>query len=283
MAQYGVGTRTSGGIPVRKSPSTLNTLASVLQASPESDALSILGRLLDSLPIGFHVTACGGEFRIIYANRAWERWLGAENLPAAGKTLGELFRSAEQATVLELMRQVCRSARPEHLKGFEFGDLRAQRLGKAEVRRWDWEIYPLSGPGGEVTHLLNVVMDAGEPSPKRTRTSEADRLAQNRQREAASGVLRIFGVAPEQSSRKSEEKLTKREGEVAELLARGFTNAAIGRHLNVTSATVSSHVAHILAKLGFRSRAQVAAWTVARHLAGRAPGQRQAQVDQQDR
>ena len=120
-----------------------------------------------------------------------------------------------------------------------------------------------------MTHLLNVVMDSAEPVPRRTRPSQEDRLAQNRKREAASGVLRIFGVAPDQPSRKPEEQLTERETEVAELMARGMTNAAIGRELNVSSATVSSHVAHILAKLGFRSRAQVAAWTVARHLAGR--------------
>jgi DNA-binding NarL/FixJ family response regulator len=128
---------------------------------------------------------------------------------------------------------------------------------------------------------LNVVMDAGEPSPRKTRPSEADRLAQNRQREVASGVLRIFGVAPEQSRGRREEELTEREAEVAELMARGFTNAAIAGQLNVSSATVSSHVAHILAKLGFRSRAQVAAWTVARHLAGRPPAQKTSQVDQQ--
>jgi DNA-binding CsgD family transcriptional regulator len=253
----------------------------VLQASPESDALTILGRLLDSLPIGFHVTDCLGDFRIIYANRAWERWLGKDDLPVAGKTLGELFASAEQASVLELMREVCRSATPQHLKNFEFGNLGAPGQGKPEVHRWNWEIYPLSGPGGEVTHLLNVVMDAGEPSPRKTRPSEADRLAQNRQREVASGVLRIFGVAPEQSRGRREEELTEREAEVAELMARGFTNAAIAGQLNVSSATVSSHVAHILAKLGFRSRAQVAAWTVARHLAGRPPAQKTSQVDQQ--
>jgi len=36
---------------VPNSESTLQPLADVLQASPESDALVILGRLLDSLPI----------------------------------------------------------------------------------------------------------------------------------------------------------------------------------------------------------------------------------------
>ena len=54
--------------------------------------------------------------------------------------------------------------------------------------------------------------------------------------------------------------------QVADLLAMGFTNGAIADHLKLSPATVSSHVAHILSKLGFRSRAQVAAWIVRRRL-----------------
>lgn len=256
-----------GPSQVQKSQSALYALASVLRASPESDALVILGRLLDSLPVGFHVSDCGGEFHVVYANRVWERWLAADKLPVAGKTLGELFPSAEQAGVLQLMREVCATAQPKHLKGFEFRELGVLARGKlGETSRWDWEIYPLSGPSGKVTHLLNVVMDVSEPSPKRGRLSKEDRQAENRRREQASGVLRIFGLAPDSPGTKREEKLSQRESEVAELLAMGFTNGGIADRLKVSSATVSSHVAHILSKLGFRSRAQVAAWVVGHRL-----------------
>lgn len=252
---------------MQKSKSTLQALASVLRASPESDALVILGRLLDSLPVGFHVSDCGGEFHVVYANRVWERWLAPDKLPVAGKTLGELFPSAEQAGVLELMRQVCATAQPKHLKGFEFRELGMVARGKlGETSRWDWEIYPLSDPAGHVTHLLNVVMDVSEPSPRKGRLSKEDRQAQNRRREEASGVLRIFGLAPDTGDERRRERLSAREYQVAELLAMGFTNAAIGAQLNVSPTTVSSHVAHILSKLGFRSRAQVAAWFVGRRL-----------------
>jgi DNA-binding CsgD family transcriptional regulator len=252
---------------VQKSKSTLHALADVLQASPESDALVILGRLLDSLPIGFHVSDCGGAFHILYANRVWERWLGREKLPVAGKTLAELFPSAERAGVLKLMRDVCTTAQPKHLKGFEFRELGLIERGKrGETSRWDWEIYPLSGPTGDVTHLLNVIMDVSEHKPKKTGQSKEDRQAENRRREQASGVLRIFGLAPDTRPGRGGEALTEREYQVAELLAMGFTNAALGQHLKVSPATVSSHVAHILAKLGFRSRAQVAAWVVGRRL-----------------
>jgi non-specific serine/threonine protein kinase len=55
---------------------------------------------------------------------------------------------------------------------------------------------------------------------------------------------------------------------VATLIARGYTNPRIARELTIARPTVATHVAHILAKLHFRSRAQVAAW-VARELTER--------------
>jgi DNA-binding CsgD family transcriptional regulator len=252
---------------LQKSDSTLHALAAVLQASPESDALVILGRLLDSLPIGFHVSDCGGAFHVLYANQVWERWLGRKKLPVTGKTLGELFPSAEQAGVLEIMREVCMTGQPKHLRSFEFRELGIVKRSKpGETSRWDWEIYPLSSPTGEVTHLLNVIMEVSEPKPRQSGPSKQGRQAENLRREEASGVLRIFGVAPDKGADPGAEKLSEREKQVAELLAMGFTNAAVGRHLNVSPATVSSHVAHILSKLRFRSRAQVAAWVVGRRL-----------------
>jgi DNA-binding CsgD family transcriptional regulator len=57
--------------------------------------------------------------------------------------------------------------------------------------------------------------------------------------------------------------LTAREREVASLIARGFTNRQIAEALVITPWTAASHVEHILRKLGFRTRAEVAAWAVA--------------------
>ena len=58
--------------------------------------------------------------------------------------------------------------------------------------------------------------------------------------------------------------LTPREREVAELLSAGLTNRQIADRLMVTARTVDTHVGHILAKLGFTSRAQIAAWSARR-------------------
>ena len=62
--------------------------------------------------------------------------------------------------------------------------------------------------------------------------------------------------------------LTPRELEVAALIARGQSNKAIAAELVISPATVARHVANIMSKLGFRSRAQIAAWITSRALLG---------------
>ncbi|MCT9932326.1 LuxR C-terminal-related transcriptional regulator [Planotetraspora sp. A-T 1434] len=54
--------------------------------------------------------------------------------------------------------------------------------------------------------------------------------------------------------------LTAREREIAELIAQGLSNKEIAAALVVAQRTAEGHVEHILAKLGFTSRAQIAAW-----------------------
>jgi DNA-binding CsgD family transcriptional regulator len=54
--------------------------------------------------------------------------------------------------------------------------------------------------------------------------------------------------------------LAKREVEVARLIAEGMSNKQIGLRLFISEATVASHVRHIMDKLGFNSRSQIAVW-----------------------
>jgi non-specific serine/threonine protein kinase len=62
--------------------------------------------------------------------------------------------------------------------------------------------------------------------------------------------------------------LTRREREIAALVATGLTNREIAGQLYLSVRTVEVHVDHILSKLGFRTRTQLAAWM---HQEGLAP------------
>jgi predicted ATPase/DNA-binding SARP family transcriptional activator/DNA-binding CsgD family transcriptional regulator len=60
------------------------------------------------------------------------------------------------------------------------------------------------------------------------------------------------------------ERLTRREREVALLVARGLTNRQIASELSVSQSTANNHVARILRKLELRSRTQIATWITER-------------------
>ena len=63
-----------------------------------------------------------------------------------------------------------------------------------------------------------------------------------------------------QRRRPGDEPLTRREREIAAMIARGLTNREIAAKLYVGERTVESHVRNALQKLGFVSRSQIAAW-----------------------
>jgi DNA-binding NarL/FixJ family response regulator len=55
--------------------------------------------------------------------------------------------------------------------------------------------------------------------------------------------------------------LTRREGEIAALIARGLTNRQIAAALHISERTAENHVQHILTKLGLHTRTQIALWS----------------------
>jgi DNA-binding NarL/FixJ family response regulator len=54
------------------------------------------------------------------------------------------------------------------------------------------------------------------------------------------------------------ERLTEREREVLALIARGMRNSEIAGELYLSQATVKTHVARLLRKMGLRDRTQAA-------------------------
>ena len=136
--------------------------------------------------------------------------------------------------------------------------LAAQLLGAAETVR--------TGAGASVIAFLAPLLAQAEESAMATIGAskfEAEfRAGKRLSRAAAIGLAlgepaHAAAVASEDPGR---ELLGKRETEVARLVAEGLSNKQIGVRLFISERTVDGHVRSILNKLGFNSRAQIAAW-----------------------
>jgi predicted ATPase/DNA-binding SARP family transcriptional activator/DNA-binding CsgD family transcriptional regulator len=84
--------------------------------------------------------------------------------------------------------------------------------------------------------------------------------------EYALGVEEPVPPAASAASRRAPDALTRREREVATLVAQGLTNRRIAAQLMISERTVGNHVGKILRKLGLRSRVRIAAWVVEQQL-----------------
>jgi DNA-binding NarL/FixJ family response regulator len=71
-----------------------------------------------------------------------------------------------------------------------------------------------------------------------------------------------------QTAAKAPSALTRREREIAALIAQGLSNREIASALVIAQRTAEGHVERILAKLGFTSRAQIAAWAAEQRANG---------------
>lgn len=69
----------------------------------------------------------------------------------------------------------------------------------------------------------------------------------------------------------AEARLTTREREIMQYLARGQSNKEIARQLDVAESTVKIHVQNIMKKLNLSSRVQIAVYAVEHGLSGAAP------------
>jgi DNA-binding NarL/FixJ family response regulator len=82
--------------------------------------------------------------------------------------------------------------------------------------------------------------------------------------EGGAGEKAEAAAAP-QASATGAGSLTRREREVAMLLAEGLSNREIADRLVISLRTAETHVDHILGKLGLTSRALVASWVAEHH------------------
>jgi ATP/maltotriose-dependent transcriptional regulator MalT len=94
-----------------------------------------------------------------------------------------------------------------------------------------------------------------------------DTLHENFRRRAIDMIPPVRPLTPGQAAKQEFGGLTRRERQVAAVIAQGLSNQEIADDLVVSVKTVEAHVSRILSKLGFSSRAQIAAWAVDKGLA----------------
>jgi len=92
--------------------------------------------------------------------------------------------------------------------------------------------------------------------------SLASLAQENGQRWRAARLVEAANLLREDQPIVASARLSEREWEVANLVARGQSNRQIAAELVVSERTVDTHVSHILRKLTLVSRAQIAAWAV---------------------
>lgn len=73
-------------------------------------------------------------------------------------------------------------------------------------------------------------------------------------------------IAQRLAERMSTEKLTQREQDVLEQIVRGKSNKEIGAELDISEATVKTHINNLLGKLGVSDRTQAATAAIQRGL-----------------
>ena len=106
------------------------------------------------------------------------------------------------------------------------------------------------------------------PARKQLGSAAAKIMREGRRMSLAEAVSYALADEPEDAWRSGPRRtLTRRELEVASLVAQGLTNRSIAGQLHLSVRTVDTHVDHILTKLGFSNRAQLVAWAYESGLA----------------
>jgi DNA-binding CsgD family transcriptional regulator len=212
------------------------------------EAAMLLAGLADVVPVPVIVTDCGPQLRIAYGNAAWRTSRPAATAGGVeGRPFGEVLRTAGENPFLPVLWRACETGAPAHHRDFPCVALaEAEPCLPGAVTMWDWDVFPVLARHRGESRLLIALRDVTE-------------------RHLRAARLRAAGEA---MPGRPQEDLTAREMEVATLIAHGLRNPIIARKLHISRTTVASHVTRILQKLGFATRAQIAAWVVEQRMRG---------------
>jgi non-specific serine/threonine protein kinase len=131
----------------------------------------------------------------------------------------------------------------------------ALRLAGAAEAYGDVNQFSMPGPMVEIVDRWLGLVRA------KAGTAAARWLAEGRRLSPEQAVALVLANEPDHAPQPGAgPALTRRETEVAALVARGLTNRDIAARLFLSVRTVEVHVDHILTKLGFHTRTRLAAW-----------------------
>ena len=186
--------------------------------------------------------------------------LARDDAPAAAEALARLTALAASsgegraAAFAELAAGRVRAAEE---------DERASTHLQAALRSFTALDLPLEAARAQLELARAIAATAPEAAVAEARLAlrTFERIGAAGDTDAAAGLLRRLGASG-RAWPKHYGALTKRETEVLPLLAAGCSNAEIAERLVISRRTAEHHVAHILSKLGLRSRAEAAAYAV---------------------
>ncbi|MFI9736113.1 ATP-binding protein [Nocardia sp. NPDC052278] len=227
-------------------------------------ALALAGRASEALAVSSSAVATCEEWGDRSA-RAYALWTAGIALWSLGR-LDEAERSAREVLRLQqiLSDGICVALTTDLLAWVAYDRGEAERAAG------------LAAAAGHVWRSLGTSLDAFGPqlseslerhTPPRSEWSTPER-GPSADRIRDLGDVIELGLGPEEhtvgGSRVAAQPLTKRELEVAALVEIGLSNREIAQRLVISKRTADGHIERILGKLGFTSRAQIAAW-MARH------------------
>jgi non-specific serine/threonine protein kinase len=140
----------------------------------------------------------------------------------------------------------------------------ARLIGAASAHRARLAASPADAERERISAVESALAQALGPDAAE-RLRQAGR-AMPAQQAAELGTAVCSGAAPGDPDRSEAVALTRRERQVAALVASGRTNRQIGRTLGISEKTAEVHLHHVMSKLDARSRAEVAAWAVAHQV-----------------
>ncbi|WP_336883246.1 protein kinase domain-containing protein [Rhodococcus globerulus] len=226
------------------------------------EALGDTGRSITYHERALTITESHGE----WLNRAYGLWV----LSVA------VWRDGDRARAVKLLEQALRLIRQANNPHSSFLCLEALAWIAAEDRNAR-RAAVLMGAAEKMgrfsddvtTVLIPTQLRRHEESELKVRQMLGEKVfesarQQGRQMRFNAAIAYALGEQPPAATtgRGSSTELTKRERQVADLVAQGLTNRAIAAKLVISQRTAQGHVEHILTKLGFTSRSQIAAWVV---------------------